>query len=506
MGTSERQTRNNHKSTSAATPICQPVAHGRLRSQCLSYLEVLSQSISVIAPSTVPAAVLGLIFAVSGNGTWFSFLLGVIGLLFVSLNINQFARRSASPGSLYTYVVKGLGPTAGVLGGWALLFAYTLTGMSTLCGFAIIGSLLLEKIGIHAHVVVLFAFSTALSCYIAYRDIQLSAKTMLALEAFALGTILVLGTLIWWDKGFAFDANQFTLEGATPSGIIGGIVLVVFAFSGFESSASLGHEARDPLRTIPRSIIQSVVLAGAVFVFMTYVTVLGFRGTGADLGESEAPLAFLADRMGLGFLGTVINVGALTSFFACTLASINSTARIVFSMARHGLFYDSLGDAHETNETPYIAILLSASMTFVVPTGVYLSGVSAFDAQGHFGTLCSFGFLLVYILISIAAPLYLRSIGKLNKAAWVNSFAGVGFMVLPFLGTIGIPGSTLFPPIEAPNDILLGIFVTYMAAGLGWFALQKARQPDLVPAMRTDIDAAELQFAEVANVRNGLSR
>jgi amino acid transporter len=378
--------------------------------------------------------------------------------------------------------------------------------MSTLCGFAIIGALLLGQIGIHAPILVLFALGTALSCYIAYRDIQLSAKTMLALEAFALGTILVLGTLILWDKSFALDAKQFTLEGATPSGIIGGIVLVVFAFSGFESSASLGQEARDPLRTIPRSITQSVVLAGLVFIFMAYVIVLGFQGTGADLGESEAPLAFLANRMGVGFLGTLVNIGALVSFFACTLASINSTARIVFSMARHGLFYDSLGEAHATNETPYIAIVLSALITLLVPAGLYLSGVSAFASQGHFGTLCSFGFLLVYMLISIAAPLYLKSIGKVNKAAWIYSFTGIGFMVLPFVGSVGIPGSTLFPPMEFPNNVLLGVFVAYMVVGLGWFALQKARQPDLVPAMRTDIDAIDLQFAEVENVRNGLAR
>jgi hypothetical protein len=51
-----------------------------------------------------------LIFVSAGNGTWFSFLLATIGLLFVCFNINQFARRSASPGSLFTYIVKGLGP------------------------------------------------------------------------------------------------------------------------------------------------------------------------------------------------------------------------------------------------------------------------------------------------------------------------------------------------------------------------------------------------------------
>src|SRR4051812_20723172 len=108
-----------------------------LRRSCLSYPEVLAQSVSVIAPSTVPAAILGLIFATAGNGAWLSFSLGMLGLVLVSLNVNQFTTRSASPGSLYSYIVQGLGPTSGILGGWALVFAYTLTGMSTLCGFAI---------------------------------------------------------------------------------------------------------------------------------------------------------------------------------------------------------------------------------------------------------------------------------------------------------------------------------------------------------------------------------
>src|SRR6202453_1811693 len=180
-----------------------PPAPPDLRRHCLSYLEVLAQSIAVIAPSTVPAAILGLIFGVAGNGTWLSFLLGMIGLVFVSFNINQFARRSASPGSLYTYIVRGLGPTAGVLSGWALLFGYMLTGMSTLCGFGIIAGVLLGQIGIHANILMLFAIGTIAAFCIAYRDIQLSAKMMLVLEAASLLAMLVLGFLIWRHRGFA---------------------------------------------------------------------------------------------------------------------------------------------------------------------------------------------------------------------------------------------------------------------------------------------------------------
>lgn len=100
-----------------ADPARLPKTSHHLKANCLSYPEVLAQSIFVIDPSTVPAAILGLIFVSAGNGTWFSFLLATVGLLFVSLSINQFARRSASPGSLYTCIVKGLGPAAGALSG-----------------------------------------------------------------------------------------------------------------------------------------------------------------------------------------------------------------------------------------------------------------------------------------------------------------------------------------------------------------------------------------------------
>lgn len=67
--------------------------HG-LRPDCLSFGEVLAQSFAVIAPTTIPASNLGLIVALSGNGTWLSFVIGLVGLVLVSLNINQFASRS----------------------------------------------------------------------------------------------------------------------------------------------------------------------------------------------------------------------------------------------------------------------------------------------------------------------------------------------------------------------------------------------------------------------------
>ncbi len=219
-------------------------------------------------------------------------------------------------------------------------------------------------------------------------------------------------------------------EGATPSGVLTGIVLVVFGFSGFESSTALGEEAKDPLRTIPRSLIQSTVICGLFFIFVAYVVILAFENTGLDLGSTEAPLDAVSKRAGVGFLGVLINIGALLSFFSCTLACINSTARIVFSMARHGLFHDVLGEAHVVNETPHIAVGLSAILTLLVPRRSGLvrgQGLRRARLPGH---ALQLGFIIVYILVSVAAPVYLRNMGKLRALDVIYSALGVGFMIL----------------------------------------------------------------------------
>lgn len=474
-------------------------AHG-LRADCLSYGEVIAQSIAVIAPMTTPAANLGLIFASSGNGTWLSFVIGMIGLLFVSLNINQFARRTASPGSLYSYIVKGLGPTAGILCAWGLVLAYLFTGMATLCGFAYFGQNLLGHLGIHPSIITMFSIGAGIAWYVGYRDIQLSAKMLLVMEVVGIALILMLGIIIWAEKGFAIDTAQLTLQGATPGGIAMGVVLVVFGFSGFESSTSLGDEAKDPLKTIPKSVIQSTILAGLFFIVMTYIEVLGFSGSSMNLSNSEAPLDFLATQAGVGFLGTLISLSALLSFFACTLACINPTARVFFMMARHGLFHASVGQAHHSNKTPHIAVTIAALITFLVPTALALFNIPAFTIMGYMGTICTYGFLLVYILVSIAAPVYLYRLGKLRPLDIVFSALAVGFMMIPVVGTVGIPGSELFPVPEAPYNLFPWLFLVYLAAGFGWFMIQKRRSPRMVRRMQRSIDEIHARFSDIENI------
>jgi amino acid transporter len=317
---------------------------------------------------------------------------------------------------------------------------------------------------------------------------------MLWIEGISVGSIAILGAIIWAHKGFALDMSQLTLQGVTPGQIAMGLVLVMFAFSGFESATSLGDEARQPLKTIPKAVMGSAILAGLLFIAMTYIEVLGFSGTGTSITDSEAPLGFLAQQLGLAPLGEAIAFGALFSFFACILGSINPAARVFFTMARHGLFPSSLGAAHAANRTPHIAVTMCSLVLFLVPAAMSLFHVKLFDSMGYLGAIASYGFITVYVLISIAAPLYLRRIRQFRYRDGVVAILSVGFMAIPVLGSIGIPGSTMFPVPAPPYDAFPYLFLMYLVVTCGWFVVQRLRSPELVQTMESSVEAVHARF------------
>src|SRR6202030_3210055 len=101
------------------------------------------------------------------------------------------------------------------------------------------------------------------------------------------------------------------LRGMTGSGLRLGLVLALFSFVGFESATTLGSEARNPLRTIPRAVIRSAILAGVFFTVCAYAEVLGFHVVDQDLGTSQAPMYVLSRDGGVPVLGLLIDIGAL---------------------------------------------------------------------------------------------------------------------------------------------------------------------------------------------------
>lgn len=472
-----------------------------LRSECLPFWEVIAQSIANIAPTVTPTINLGLVYASSGNGSWLAFVIATTGLIFVSFNINQFASRSASPGSIYSYVAKGLGAMAGVICGWALILAYVATAMAVLSAFGNYGGILLGLVGLKFSPIFLFAIGAGLVWYVAYKDIQISAVMMLLMETVSVSLILLLSAIVWFHKGFVLDTAQLTLHEVTPKGIAQGLVLAIFSFVGFESATALGDEAKNPLRTIPNSVVLSTITAGLFFIVITLIEVFGFNGSPTPLDKSDAPLTYLAHSAGVEWLGVIINAGALVSFFACTLASINAGARIFFTMARHRLFHPSIGSAHQSNQTPYVAVTMTTLFTFLVVASMSMFGIKNLDIYGYMGTIGTFGFLLAYILISIAAPVYLNRLGQLRPINILLAIVAIAFMMIPVVGSVGIPGKdSIFPVPDFPGNVFPYLFLMFLVVGGVWFLMLRLHSPEIIEEMERDIEAVHTKFSDMKKV------
>jgi amino acid transporter len=439
------------------------VAGYGLRREVLSPLETLAQSVSTIAPTTTPVATIPLVCALAGNGTWLAYLLATAAIFLVALCIAKFARYSASPGSLYTYASMILPPSLGATAAWSLLLAYIATGASVIGGFYHYGNLLLRDATGHGTSAAFLAILvTAISIWIAWRDVKISARLMLWIEAVSVSFILVVVVLVLLRHGLHLDWQQFQLRGMTGSGLRLGLVLALFSFVGFESATTLGAEARNPLKTIPRAVIQSALLAGAIFTACAYAEVLGLRSVGQDLGTSQAPMRVLARVGGVPFLGLLIDIGALVSMFAGTLACITAAARVLLLMSHNGLAHGSLRATHARNETPGRAIAITG-LAAVLPVAILaMRGASGLDVYGWMGSLATYGFIVTYALVSVALPRYLRSHGAYRLGVQIIPWLAGCAMLLALIGN-------LYPVPEGPYGKLPYIFLIYLSASLLWF-------------------------------------
>jgi len=465
-----------------------------LKNGVLSLFDVIGQSIGGIAPSATPALVIPLVFATAGNGTWLAYLFATIAILLVGLNLNHFTSRSASAGSLYSYIAQGLGPGAGVISGWALVLAYTLTASAVLCGFINYANVLLAYGGIAISPYILALIGTLSAWYVGYKDIKLSTKLMLILEFISLTLIVVLVIIVLAIHGFHWDPAQYTLAGVSSTSIRIGLVLAFFSFTCFESSATLGDEARNPIKTIPRAIISSIVLVGGIFILTSYTEVLGFHGSPVTLDQAEAPLALLATRNGVDFFGPLISIGALISFWACILGCANAGSRILFTMGKHNLIHNAIGNAHSNNQTPHIALTITSLLLFVIPVILISQGGGLFDIYGWVGTIATFGFLLNYALISIAAPVYLKHEGELKPQHVLLSLITILVLAVPIIGS-------LYPLPAPPYKYFSFIFAAWLIAGGLWYFIRKANT-DVVAEINRDLDQVHDYYRDI-KVREG---
>jgi amino acid transporter len=398
------------------------------------------------------------------------------------------------------WVTRALGPGAGHAAGWALQLGYVATGMATLYGFAIFGSDFLNRVSGGAIPVDnewlfigLAALDFGLAVTVAIFDMKLSARTSLTLEAISITIIGVICVAIWVHKGGPVDFSEISLKGASVGGAVVGIVLAIFSFVGFESAGSLGAEARNPERAIGRAILLSAIAVGLFYVVVSYSQIYGFEGVKGGILKSSAPLPDLAGMVGLGFFAPIVSLGITASMFACTLACVNAAARIAYAMAHDGLGTPHLTRTHGDHLTPHVAIWVVSIPMLVITVVPLLLGQSAVNLTGWTGTVATFGFMLAYGLVGVAAPVFLYKIGLPSPVVAVVGVVSAVVMAFVFWASWlpqTIPGG-LFVPLTGVYVWLPYVFLAWTAAGLVWYLVVRARSPHVIRQIGSRFDTPE---------------
>jgi amino acid transporter len=460
---------------------------GALRVGCLNFTELSALSVANIAPTLTAVLIMSLMYGAAGNASWLAYVFGVIMLLFVALNLNQFARRTTATGSMHAYTVMGLGQTAGGISAWCLVWAYLFDGIPGVAGSAIFADAMLRMLGLHIPYVLMFAIVVLVVWLLAYRDVQLSSIVMLAFEGVSLTLVLIVCAGVLFKHHFALDRAQLTLKGSSLSGIAIGVNIAIFSLVGFENPTAFGEEARDPLVTIPRALVLGLILSGVLFVIFSYTEVLGFVGYKTTLDKVDTPLNIIAELVGMRILIVPLSFGAMIGSFAAVSACVNSSARILYSMSRSGILPPVVGAAHKTLGTPYVAVSIISVLFFAIPAALlFIPGTQLLDIVGYGGTLTAFGFVAAYFLVSVAAPAYLKRQGLARRKDVALSAIAVLLLLVPAVGSV-------YPVPAWPYGTFPYIFLAYAMVGLFWIRSRRKNISEFAAVNQPAPGAAQIE-------------
>jgi amino acid transporter len=435
----------------------------------LGLIEAIGLSLSIIAPTMAMAFNVTLAVGAAGRAAPLAFAVGTVALAIVGLSFVAFARRVAHAGSAYAYIAREFGLRAGFVAGWALMLTYLAYGAGTavLAGNFIDAAVSDYKFGA-PHVwfpVSILAIGGAIA--LAYQNMRLAARVMLVLEAVSVFAIIVLGVIVLEAVGRkgGLSAAPFVPDpGSGWSGVGYALVFAVLSFAGFEGAATLGEETGDPNRSIPIAVLGTVILAGAFYVFASYVQVVGFGlGNMKALAGDSAPLNTLALRFGSRDFAMVLDLAAAVSAFSCVLGSLSAASRMLFALGRAGLA-PVLGRVHERHGTPGLAVLTMGAISIA---GVLLwapfTGAASF--YGNVGTIGTLALILVYIGVTIAEAI---DAARATKLLWAAiGTAGMLILLWPLYNSV-------YPAPAYPQNLWPYVVMAYLLLGLGLLAIRPA--------------------------------
>jgi putrescine importer len=394
-----------------------------------------------------PLIVLGTYGIVAGatDGTVpTAYLLALVAMLFTAASYGRMATEYPAAGSAYTYVRKSIDPRVGFLVGWAVLLDYFFLPMVIwLIGAAYLSA---QFPGVPSWLWLIgFILLTTVLNVLGIK-VAVGANFILMLfQMLVIVFFFVLSLRLVVSGGHSvLSGTPFFHSGSSFSAISAGAALAAYAFLGFDAVTTLTEETHEPRKTIPKAILLTALIGGAIFVLLAYATQLAHPGS-TFTDESSAAFE-IAKAIGGTLFSSFFLAGLVVAQFASGIAAQAGASRLMYAMGRDGVLPKRLfGYLQPRWETPVFGIVLTGIVGFIA-LGLDVSTSTSFI---NFGAFTAFTFVNLSVI-----ALYLRKRGPvLTNLVFPVIGAVVDVWLLVHLDTIAV---TL-------GLIWLGLGILYLA-------------------------------------------
>jgi amino acid transporter len=449
---------------------------------------VLFQSITTMAPASALTFSLGAALPYAGAALPLAVLITLIISTLIALNIGALAKYLPSAGGFFTYISRILGPQAGWITGWLFDLAYLLIVPFQLL---VLGPVADNFANTYLHLsfgpsgwavwavifaVVIFALT--------YFGIKVSADVGIVLGIIEIAVFVLLSIWLVIDAGsnntlVVFNPASSLLPGLGGwQGVLFGMLFVVLGFAGFESSAPLAEETRNPRRTVPQAIILAAVCIGIFYVFGSYAGVVGWgvhkiSSYASDLNAWNT----MAARV-WGPFSLIVSLAILNSALANSNAGVNAVTRVLYAMGRTKTLPAPLTHLNRFG-APDTAVIFTMVLAIVL---ALLPGFVYGPATGFalLGTLLSLPIILIYMVTCVAVPIfYLR-----EHRAEFNALRHIIVPIVPFVVLLLVLYFSLVPSPPAPLNLAAPIVAAWLILGIVIVIAFTRRAPELLEAGR----------------------
>ncbi len=377
--------------------------------------------LTAIAINTIiGAGIFGLPAKVTALIGSYSLLAFVVCALIIGLIVLCFAEvssRFTTTGGMYLYAKEAFGSAVGFEVGW-LYWIVRVTTFAANCNLLLAYlSFFYPTVKQGTTRILLTTLIVATLTTVNFLGVR---QSTILTNIFTVGKIVPLFIFVAVGMFFIQPANFSFAIIPEYTAFSSAVLLLIYAFVGFEAAVIPGGEIKDPKKNIPFALLVALGFAAVLFILIQIVSI----GNLPELAKSEKPLADAAVNFLGSFGATFITIGALISIFGNLNGGFLTATRMPFAMAEQNELPKILGATHPKFKTPYISILLTGLCVLI------------FTIQSDFVTALTISTitrLLVYATTCAALPV-LRNRENIAKAEFIAPF-GVVATILSLLLT-----------------------------------------------------------------------